>query len=146
MFVVPFWWNSTRWISWMNKERGSLPLIICICSSIVRNTNGAFWADRAQRSPQKKYFYCHSWQIPSSHRNVQFHARIWTLLCTNIHVMHSLNDKPLKWPDQITVLRDKKTKNKRLTWSYVYTEVYWYRILFLLYQKVSTFEQFCQII
>ena len=48
---------------------------------------------------------------------------------------HSRDNKPLNRPDQLTDLRrgtGRERQKIRLTWSYVSTEVYWYRILFLL--------------
>ena len=132
----------------MNKERDSLLLGISICSSMVRDTNSALLGVTGFNEVHIKHFYCMIPEPPlrggifSSTPAFEF-CRAQTCPC------HSPDNKLLNWPDQLTVLRlvawDTKAKNKTDLMLCV-TEVYWYRILFPLSQRIGTCEQSCQII
>ena len=131
----------------MNKERDSLLLGISICSSMVRDTNSALLGvtgfnevhiDISIAWSANPLFAAET-SVPRPYLNSVVRKRAHVILPTTNC-----------WTDQTSELccgswHETQRQKIRLTWCYVFTEVYWYRILFLL-SEIGTCEQSCQII
>ena len=128
----------------MNKERDSLLLGISICSLKVHNSNSALLGVTRFNEVHIKHFNCMI-REPALRGGIFNSTPAFGFCRAQTCPCHSSDNKLLNWPDKLTVLRLKRQKI-RLTWCYVFTEVYWYRILFPLSQRIGTCEKSCQII